>query len=166
MRFRPMRTWGVVATVVLVAVGGCDIQADPPPVSATLSVDAEATADEAFAVDVSGLGATQAVTVVVSATDGKQVRWESRITAAADTRGALQLGSSAGRATELSWRMRPSGTDSEPRAFFWPSAVDFRVVVEDQDGRRLASATQRRRLQARPSTDRPLTLAAEGLDAR
>ena len=145
---------------------GCTSSSGPAGTPAQVRVLATAVADEPLAVSVSALRPDQQVVVVVRATDGKEVEWESRTPATADSRGAVELGATAGRTTELAWRMQPLEAAVDLTAFFWPAAaVSFQIAVEDDAGRVLGTATQQRRLQVRPSAGIQLTLAADGLDA-
>ena len=143
---RVRRVW-VVPTVVVAVAMGCTTNTG----SARVSGPAGPTAiGQASRVDVSGLSPGQRVTVTVTSTDARQVRWRSRTEETADRSGHLSLD-----AVALITAMTP--LDPDPAgAYFWSRGTQaFRVQVSG------VSTTVLRRLAPHPIYAAPVT--ADGL---
>jgi dienelactone hydrolase len=164
-----MRIGRFAATLLVVAavLAGCShrqvtlrITADPP----TGLYDAPLT------VRVTGAQAGQRVRLDASATDRQGRVFSSNATFVADTGGTVDVTSAApvtgsytgAHATGLLWSMAPTGTSD---FYFAPAATTMTVTLTARvDGAPAVSAQIDRLRQAPGVTQRPLTLALDGID--
>lgn len=159
------------ALVLAGLLSACTGSGSPPARAVRVTVrPGSSVEDQAVHIAVTGLSSGEPVTVQVSSTDARGVRWRSSATYRANATGVVDLdkapatsGSYRGvSGMGVIWSMRPEGPDPAG-AYFWADQVPmaFKVTVTTQ-GRRVASSGFERRFSPIPLTQSAQSLRAEG----
>ena len=163
---------GMAAALLLAGLlSACTGSGSPPARVVRVTVrPGSSVEDQAVRIAVTGLGSGEPVTVQVSSTDARRVRWRSSATYRANATGVVDLdkapaasGSYRGvSGMGVIWSMQPEGPDPAG-AYFWASETPmaFKVTVTTH-GRQVASASFERRFSPIPLVQSTESLRADG----
>lgn len=160
-----------MAAALLLAglLSACTGSGSPPARAVRVTVrPGSSTEDQAVRIAVTGLGSGEPVTVQVSSTDARGVRWRSSASYRADASGVVDLDKAAATSGSyrgvsgmgVIWSMQPEGPDPAG-AYFWANQTPFKVTVATH-GRRVASASFERRFSPIPLARSTESLRADG----
>lgn len=163
---------GIVAAFLLAGLLAACTGSRSPPVRAVrvTTRPKSSVADQAVHIVVTGLNSGEPVTVQVSSTDARGVRWRSSATYRANATGDVDLDeapATSGSYRGISgmgviWSMRPERPDPAG-AYFWDNQepMAFNVTVTT-GGRQVASASFERRFSPIPLAQSTESLRADG----
>jgi dienelactone hydrolase len=161
-----------LAVLTCLIAGGCSSGTD----HAVVHVDhADALADQAVHLTITGLGHDAKVSVGAEAVDIDGKKWHSEVTVTADDQGSINLdqarptGGSYREADGMGlfWSMNPPDGNPDQQAYAPPlddgQLIEHLDVFVSKNGKRLASTTLTRRWMSSGVTARPLSLAKDRL---